>query len=245
MSDCPEVVTLSPDSPGYPAQVAATYGKKAPVLHTCGNLALLGRPGIGFCGSRKASGKGLETAADCADQAAAVGYAVVSGNAAGVDFTAHRAALKAGGTTVLVLPEGISHFRIRKDLKDVWDWTRVLVISQFEPAASWQAFRAMTRNGLIISLSRAMIVIEAGTKGGTLEAGLSTLKAGKPLFVAYYQDMNEQAPGNAILLERGGMWLAKLKATGRANLRRVLEAVENPSEGESVNVSEPRQVSFL
>lgn len=63
----------------------------------------------------------------------------------------------------------------------------------------------MTRNETIIALSRAMIVIEAGPTGGTLAAGLSTLAAGKPLFVAVYEHMDETAPGNAHLLERGGL----------------------------------------
>lgn len=63
-----------------------------------------------------------------------------------------------------VLPEGINHFRIKKILAGFWDWNRVLVISQFEPEDSWQTFRAMTRNQLIIALSHAMVVIEASEK---------------------------------------------------------------------------------
>ena len=110
-----------------------------------GNVALLDSPGIGFCGSRKASEKGLQTAEECATQVAALGLTVISGNAVGVDAIAHRAALQAGGTTVLVLPEGIDHFRVRRELRPVWDWSRVLVVSQFEPSAAWKAFRAMNR----------------------------------------------------------------------------------------------------
>ena len=93
------------------------------------------------------------------------------------------------GSTILVLPEGLDHFRIKRDLRDDWDWDRILVVSQFEPEAIWKAFRAMTRNETIIALSHAMIVIEAVATGGTLSAGLSTLKAGKPLFVAVYDQM--------------------------------------------------------
>lgn len=226
MVDQPCVTQLVPRTAGYPAAVAAALGDKAPTLHVMGNLALLDAPGIGFCGSRKASDKGLETAIDCAEQAAQAGLTVVSGNAAGVDFAAHHAALKADGTTILVLPEGIDHFRIRKDLREVWDWDRVLVVSQFEPAAVWRTDRAMQRNGIIIALSRAMIVIEAGPTGGTLNAGLSTLAAGKPLFVAIYEQMEAQAPGNARLLDKGAFRLARSRATGRANLDRVRSAVE-------------------
>jgi DNA processing protein len=215
---------------------------KAPTLYAMGRTALFDAPGVGFCGSRKASEKGLETAADCAEQAAKAGYTIVSGNAAGVDFATHHAALEAGGTTILVLPEGIDHFRVRKDLRRVWDWDRVLVVSQFEPSAVWKIYRATARNMIIIALSRAMILIKAGPAGGTLNAGLSTLSAGKPLFVVVYERMDECAAGNARLLGRGGMPLKQSRATGKANLERVRIAVENP--GAPLPVAS-RQPSFF
>ncbi len=201
-------------------------GNKAPKhLDVVGNTDLLNMAGLGFCGSRKSSPKGLETAQDCADQAAN-NVAVVSGNAAGVDFEAHYNCLKAGGKTILVLPEGINHFRIIKTLQSVWDWERVLVVSQFEPNEPWKAFRAMTRNQLIIALSRAMIVIEAGEKGGTLNAGKETLKSGLPLYVAQYQDMSVDARGNQMLLDMGALKLAKSRSTNRANLAKVFESMK-------------------
>lgn len=208
----------------YPERVKLVMGNKAPDhLYMMGNLELLKMPGIGFCGSRKSSDKGLETARDCAEQSAANNIVVVSGNAAGVDFEAHYNSLKSGGKTIFVLPEGINHFRIKKAFEPVWNWENTLIISQFEPDEIWQSFRAMTRNQLIIALSRVMIVIEAGEKGGTLNAGMETLKSGLPLFVAEYQDMSEDAKGNKILLDKGAHKLAKSRSTNRANLTKVIE----------------------
>lgn len=211
----------------YPERVKIVMGSKAPKhLDMVGNFDLLNMPGLGFCGSRKSSAKGLETAQDCAEQAALNDVSVVSGNASGVDFEAHYNCLKAGGKTILVLPEGINHFRIKKALDPVWDWNRVLVVSQFEPDDPWKAFRAMIRNQLIIALSRVMIVIEAGEKGGTLNAGNETLKSGIPLYVAQYQDMSIDARGNQILLDLGAKKLAKSKSTNRANLAKVFESMK-------------------
>jgi len=232
----PKTRRIEPRTPGYPAAVSEQYGAKVPVLTCLGNLDLLEWPGIGFCGSRKASDKGLETARDCADQVARAGLVVVSGNAAGVDATAQKAALEAGGSTILVLPEGIRHFRIRKSFENVWSWERVLVISQYPDDAIWRANQAMKRNETIIALSRAMIVIEAGETGGTVNAGLSTLKSRKPLFVARYQDIEHQAPGNAKLLDLGGHPLSRSRQTGRASFQCVLDAAESqipPSESGS------------
>ncbi|WP_337997667.1 DNA-processing protein DprA [Oleispirillum naphthae] len=224
--NAPPITQLTPENDLYPGSVVAAFNGKAPTLWCQGNLSLLTKPGVGFCGSRKASDKGLETARDCAEQACSLGISVISGNAAGVDFIAHRTTLEAGGTTILALPEGIDHFRIRKEFQPIWDWNRVLVISQFTPDAAWKVYRAMDRNTLIIALSRAMIVIEAGEKGGTLNAGLTTLSLSKPLFVAVYEQARESALGNTILIGKGGIPLARNRSTGRANLKRVQEAIE-------------------
>lgn len=224
-----ELVKLERGGAGYPVSLAAALGKNAPSTLFCrGNLSLLEQPSVGFCGSRSASEKGIETARDCASQVAQAGLNVVSGNAAGVDSAAHLAALQVGGHTILVLPEGINHFRVKKVFEHVWDWSRVLVISQFDSDASWQVSRAMQRNQVIIGLSRAMIVIEAGETGGTLNAGIATLKTGIPLYVAVYDNMPAHAPGNERLLQMGGHRLSKSRSIGRANIGALLDAAEQP-----------------
>lgn len=222
-----EAIRVDLEDARYPERVKVIMGSKAPKhLDIVGNMDLLCLAGLGFCGSRKSSEKGLETARDCAEQAAQNDIVVVSGNAAGVDFEAHFNCLKSGGKTILVLPEGINHFRIKKALKSVWDWERVLIVSQFEPNEPWKGYRAMARNQLIIALSRAMVVIEAGERGGTLNAGKETLKSKLPLFVAQYQDMSVDARGNQLLLDMGAKKLAKSKMTNRANLTKIFECIE-------------------
>ncbi|MDX2101078.1 MAG: DNA-processing protein DprA [Alphaproteobacteria bacterium] len=216
----PDVDRWSPTTTTYPNAVLGLYGSKSPELSVQGAISILDQPGIGFCGSRKASEQGIEIARDCAEQAVLDGYTVVSGYAAGVDEAAHHAALAAGGRTIIVLPEGINQFRIRRSLKAVWDWDRVLVISGFEPTAVWRAHQAMARNRLIVALSRAMIVIEAGETGGTLDAGRQTLAAQKPLFVVDYAA--QHAVGNPLLIAAGGMPLRRSRNTGRANLAELL-----------------------
>ena len=211
----------------YPERVKVIMGRKAPRhLDLVGNLDLLNVAGVGFCGSRKVSQKGLLTTQDCAVQVAHENVSVVSGNAAGVDFEAHYNCLKAGGKTILVLPEGINHFRVKKMFQPLWDWNRVLVVSQFEPDAPWQAFRAMTRNQLIIALSHGMIIIEAGEKGGTLNAGKETLKFGLPLYVVQYEDMVTEAQGNQLLIEMGAQKISINESTNRANLSTVFDNVK-------------------
>jgi len=197
------VSVLSKD---YPQKIIRYLGKNAPpLLFYKGNTALLKNKNVGFCGSRKASQIGLLVARDCVKQLSHQKIGTISGYAAGIDQEVHKSALAYGGTTIIVLPEGILNFKIKKYLKDIWDWNRVLVISQFLPDAKWSVSNAMSRNKIIVSLSDLMILIEAKSKGGSMDAGRTALKMGKPLYTPIYRGMPDFATGNKILLKEGAI----------------------------------------
>jgi DNA protecting protein DprA len=180
-----EIFILSVDDARYPQRLAQSLGSTAPpVLFAWGNLTLLDRETAGFCGSRKASANGQELTAKCAAELASQGINVVSGYAQGVDIAAHHGALASGGVTTIVLALGILNFQTRLELRDLIDPENTLVLSEFPPRLGWHAHNAMIRNRTICGLSDVMIVIEAGAKGGTFEAGKTALKLKKPLFAA-------------------------------------------------------------
>lgn len=213
-------------SDGYPRRLTKALGDKAPPLLTClGNLALLNARGVGFCGSRKASDRGLAVATDCGEQLSRSGLNIVSGYATGVDMATHSAALRSGGTTTIVLPEGILGFRVKREIKDIWDWNRVAVVGEFVPNARWSVTNAMQRNRTICSLSDAMILIEAGATGGSIEAGKTCLKMGFPLFAPVYEGMPEWATGNREVLSMGARPLLRSRSSGRANMTGVIDVV--------------------
>jgi DNA processing protein len=224
------IQALSILDPAYPKALKQTLGDEAPVLLLCvGNLELLKKTSVGFCGSREATEKGLATAWESADLLARQGVNIVSGFAAGVDMNAHRAALAAGGTTTAVLAEGILRFRVKKEIREQWDEGRALVVSEFGPNLPWSVGHAMQRNHTICGLSRAMILIEARTSGGSIQAGRDCLKLGLPLFAAVYEGMPESANGNDELLHQGALRLMKSRSTNRPNIRPVLEAIASSS----------------
>ncbi len=210
----------------YPTLLRVRLSKNAPpLLMTLGNSELLKKVAVGFCGSRKASDKGLATATDCADQLARADINIVSGYAAGVDMATHIAALQGGGTTTLVLCEGILHFQKKRTLQDQWDWDRILVVSEFLPGIPWSVRNAMQRNKTICALTSAMILIESSSKGGSIEAGRACLKMGIPLFAPVYEAMPETAVGNRELLQQGAHELFKSLTKNRANMTSVLSLV--------------------
>lgn len=173
-----------------------------PVLFFAGNRRLLERSAVGICGSRAASAEGLEAARALARSLAIKGQVTIAGNAAGVDAEAQGSAIAAGGGVITVLPEGISHFRLRTGTGDSeTSEEQVLVVSQFPPGQPWTVGGAMTRNALIAGMATALVVIEAGDRGGTLAAGETALKLGRPV-IALEFGMGTPA-GNAMLIQKG------------------------------------------
>lgn len=220
----------------YPARLARTK-TPPPVLFIWGNPALLTANGIGMCGSRNVSDRGLEAARVCGTEVADHGLVVISGYARGVDTETHLAALKSGGRTVIVLAEGIDGFRRKRTFENVpFDESHVAVVSQFPPSQKWSIGAAMTRNKVIAGLGHALVVIEAGANGGTLDAGLRALELGRPVLALEFATQDTPA-GNEILFARGA-----LRIRGRHHLSRILSEVELAGRAGDVR---PEQLSLL
>ncbi len=93
----------------------------------------------------------------------------------------------------------------------IWDWERVVVISEFLPTRPWSIGSAMQRNSTISALSKAVMLIEAKAKGGSMETGKKCLDLGIPLFTPVYDGMPKEAAENRILLKKGAQSLRKAK----------------------------------
>lgn len=203
----------------YPVTVSSILGGRD--LFTIGQQELMGRPAIGICGSRNASKSALEWAYKFGEEAARHDAVVVSGYAKGVDRQAHKGALAAGGTTIAVLPEGIEHFRLIRELEPLVDLRRnFLAVSMFEPRTPWKAYHAMERNKLIVALSAGLFVIEARERGGTIDAARECLRQNKRLCVVDYNKVLPGREGNRLLLAGSAI---PLKHTG--DLRAALKLV--------------------
>lgn len=201
ISDQPRTVPL-------PAHVDSTHLSGVHALRVMGNDGLLEQTGISICGSRDATERGLELADTIGYLCARHGIALVAGNARGVDDIAQTAALRNGGNVIAVLPEGLRNWRPRSSQRDFLDHdlANIAVVSQFEDHHRWRVYRAMARNRLVIALSRVLFVVDAGTEGGTFDAGVQALRAKHPL--AIVADGREAlTPGSRQLIVKGGSFI--------------------------------------
>ncbi len=103
----------------------------------------------------------------------------------------------------------------------------------------------MQGNRTICGLSHAMILIEAGSNGGSIAAGNQCLKLGIPLFAPVYQGMPESATGNRILLGQGARELRKGRQTHRAVLHELVSTVCDDDPAESGRPSSSPQMSMF
>lgn len=197
------VALLPLTSADYPRCLREKQRKQVPpLLMARGDTALLDLGGIAFAGARRATPRGLAIARELVARAVEQRFTVISGGAAGTDAATHDEALVRDGTTVVVLAEGISAPGVRR-FDAMLDTGRAAVVSTFLPDDPWQAWRAMERNRAILGLCDRLVVIEAGSRGGTLAAGREALDAEVPMWALDYADPPDTAAGNRTLIELG------------------------------------------
>jgi DNA protecting protein DprA len=217
-------------SPEYPSRLSRILANHAPpVLFVVGTPALLERKAVAFCGARDASEDGLRLADEAARRLAARGINVVSGHANGVDLTAHGGALAAGGTTTLVLAEGVLRFQAKPGLAELLGEDNFVVVSEFPPRLPWSIGNAMQRNATVCGLADVVLVVEAGQTGGTFAAGEQALELRQPLFVVEFVRPPASAAGNAFLVRQGAQPL-RCETGTELDLTAVYQALERNRE---------------
>ena len=166
------------NDPLFPSALLA-ISDAPPALWYRGTLDVLSTPAIAIVGSRAASPAALETAAQLGCEIAARGLAVVSGLARGVDSAAHRGALRSG-RTIAVLGSGIDCIYPREHTTLAEHIAKNgLIVSEYPPGTPPLAFHFPMRNRLISGLSRAVVVVEANEKSGSLITAACALEQGR------------------------------------------------------------------
>ncbi|MBT9253457.1 MAG: DNA-protecting protein DprA, partial [Brockia lithotrophica] len=140
------------------------------LLYVRGDLAAFGLPTVAVVGTRRPTAYGLLLAERFAKDFVAEGAAVVSGMAFGIDATAHRSALRAGGRTIAVLASGVdvptpeAHRRLYEEILEGGG----LVLSEMPPGTAAERGLFTLRNRLLSGVSRAVLVVESRSRGGAM-----------------------------------------------------------------------------
>jgi len=162
------VSLLSVTDPRYPAWLRTIVDPPL-ALWVRGHVDALSCPAVALVGSRDATPVGLSVARRLARGLADAGLMVVSGLARGIDGAAHAGALDAGGTSVAVLGSGIdvtypsSHAGLATELT-----RQGAIVSELPPGTPPLPGHFPLRNRIISGLARAVVVVEASERSGSL-----------------------------------------------------------------------------
>jgi DNA processing protein len=185
----------------YPADLK-TIPDPPPLLWVMGQTDVLKRPMISLVGARNASSLGMRMARGLATDLSKAGFVIVSGLARGIDTTAHMAALETG--TIAVMGGGVDviypseNQRLGEDILH-----QGLRLSEQPMGLTPQARHFPRRNRLISGLARAVIVVEAAGKSGSLITARDALDQGREVLAVPGHPMDAQASGCNMLIRDG------------------------------------------
>ena len=152
-------------------------------LYYKGDLSLTGMKSIGIVGSRKCSSYGIAVTRELTKLAVSYGAVVISGLARGIDYEAHKTALKEGGKTIALLGCGLDVYYPgeNKDLqKEIGE--KGLLLSEYPSGTEPEKYYFPMRNRLISALSDAVVVVEAKTRSGSLITAEAAIEQGKSVY---------------------------------------------------------------
>ena len=194
--------TVGWSDPAYPPLLTA-ISDPPPVLWVQGQLLAFEPPAVAIVGSRAGSSYALAVAERLGAELTARGVVVVSGLARGVDSAAHRGALSAGAT-IAVLGSGPDVVYPREHEKLAREIAATgLVLSELAPGTPPRPQFFPMRNRIISGLSRAVVVVEAGERSGSLITARSALEQGREVLAVPGSILSARNRGGHALLRDG------------------------------------------
>lgn len=159
---------------------------------------------LGIVGTRQASAYAVQVCDIMAKGVAGAGAIVVSGGALGIDSTAHKGAMLAGGTTVAVLGCGLGtrylmqNASLRAEIRQ-----HGALVTEFRPFTSAGKHTFPLRNRLISGMSEGLLVVEAGSRSGSLITARCALEQGRDVYAVPGSVLSADFAGTNDLINDG------------------------------------------
>ncbi|MEM9351078.1 MAG: DNA-processing protein DprA [Pseudomonadota bacterium] len=202
----------------YPAQLAE-ISDAPPLLWARGPLHADAKPPIALIGARNASSLGTRMTRRLASEMGEAGLHTVSGLARGIDTVAHLTSLDTG--TIAVLGGGVDvpypaeNASLMAEIAE-----KGLLLSEMPMGTHPQARHFPRRNRIISGASKAVVVVEAAAKSGSLITAEIAADQGRDVLAVPGHPFDARASGCLKLIRDG--------ATLVRSVDDILEVVEAP-----------------
>jgi DNA processing protein len=200
---------IQPGDPEWPSQLDDLGDTRPLLLWARGgaDLRLSCVNSASIVGARAATGYGNHVAIEMAAHLAERGVAVVSGGAFGIDASAHRGALAAGGITVAVLAGGLE-FGYPRGHGELFAAIAAhgILVSECPPDRGPTRPGFLIRNRIIAALSRGTVVVEAALRSGALNSARHARELCRPVMAVPGPVTSEQSAGcHELIRDYGAM----------------------------------------
>ena len=174
------------------------------VLYVKGELTPEDALSISLVGSRNAKDYGRKVSYRLSYQLAQRGVTVISGLARGIDTSAHRGALEAGGRTIAVMGNGLSvvYPATNSNLAEKIEASGALV-SEFPMAVRPKPRNFPRRNRIISGLTLGTVVVEASNRSGALITARLAAEQNREVFAVPGEIFSELSAGTHKLINDG------------------------------------------
>jgi DNA processing protein len=192
---------VSASDADYPASLAEVDAPP-PLLCIKGQADWALAPCVAIVGARNASASGRKFTRLLADRLTQAGITVVSGLARGIDTAAHEAAREM--QTIAVIAGGIDHTYppenagLQQQIAE-----RGLLVTEMPPGTAPKAEHFPRRNRIISGMSRAVIVVEAALRSGSLITARFAAEQGRDVFAVPGSPLDPRCEGCNRLIKEG------------------------------------------
>ncbi len=198
---------LTRDDELFPEFIKEQPSIKVERLYGIGNPEALSNKSVSIIGARSATPYGIAIAQMAGRVAGESGITVVSGGARGCDYAASRAALDAGGTTVIVPGCGADRIYPRSS-EDAFRGAVAQggCIVSIEPWGTPPLpHNFPKRNVIIAALSEVLLVAEAGERSGTMSTADAALQMDRTIYAVPGSIFSPTSQGTNRLISEGAL----------------------------------------
>lgn len=206
-----EVRIVYPDDNNYPALLREIH-LPPPILYVKGNFK--NERSISIVGTRKSDKTSEDVTRKIASALSEYGFTVVSGMALGIDRCAHLSAMKSGGSTVAVLPNGIDMlypYQNRDLFEAIKNSENSSLISEFPPGVvPGQKWVFARRNRIVSGISQGVVIVKAPYKSGAMITARYAIDQNRDLFVCPGHAFDPGYEGCHSLIKDGAVMITSM-----------------------------------